>query len=163
MLRLSEALEKITKIFGFVSALLAFLMIGLVLWDALARYIFKQGSIALQELEWHFFAAMFLLAIAFTLKHKSHVQLDIFYQAYSQRAKDLLDLGVNAFFIIPFSLLIIYYGYDFVAMSFTQNEVSDSGGLAYRFIIKSFIITGFAGLIIQAVAEILKTLKKLSS
>ena len=42
---------------------------------------FQQGSVALQELEWHLFALIFLLGAAYTLKHDEHVRVDILYQS----------------------------------------------------------------------------------
>jgi hypothetical protein len=41
-------------------------------------------------------------------------------------------------FILPISLLITYYGFDFAYLAFEIGEKSgDPGGLYYRFIIKS--------------------------
>ncbi len=45
------------------------------------RYLFHSGSVALQELEWHLFALVFMLGAAYTLKHDGHVRVDIFYQS----------------------------------------------------------------------------------
>lgn len=161
MRKRSIALEKITRFSGFVSIWLSILMIILVLFDALARYLFEFNSISLQELEWHLFSAMFLLAIPIALKHDSHVRLDIFYQHYSPKTKHILWIVVNLVFIIPFSVLIVYYGYDFFMTSYSQHEVSDSGGLGYRFIIKSMPSLAFSLLIVQSIAEILKSIMAL--
>jgi TRAP-type mannitol/chloroaromatic compound transport system permease small subunit len=43
------------------------------------RYAFNNSSIALQELEWHLFSAMFLLSIAYGLQNDTHVRVDVFY------------------------------------------------------------------------------------
>lgn len=40
--------------------------------------MFNDVSIAMQELEWHLFAAMFILDVAYTLKEDGHVIIDIF-------------------------------------------------------------------------------------
>jgi TRAP-type mannitol/chloroaromatic compound transport system permease small subunit len=37
--------------------------------DVVLRYAFNNSSIALQELEWHLFSAMFLLSIAYGLQN----------------------------------------------------------------------------------------------
>jgi len=39
-----------------------------VFYDAIMRYFFKTGSIAMQEMEWHLFAMVFLFGIAYGLK-----------------------------------------------------------------------------------------------
>ena len=53
-------------------------------------------------------------------------------------------------------------GYDFVLMSFIQNEASsDPGGLPYRWIVKSFMIISFVLLFIEALNNLLKEIKEL--
>jgi TRAP-type mannitol/chloroaromatic compound transport system permease small subunit len=40
--------------------------------DVVLRYAFNNSSIALQELEWHLFSAMFLLSIAYGLQNEAY-------------------------------------------------------------------------------------------
>jgi TRAP-type mannitol/chloroaromatic compound transport system permease small subunit len=51
--------------------------------DVVLRYAFNNSSIALQELEWHLFSAMFLLSIAYGLQNDTHVRVDVFYLNFS--------------------------------------------------------------------------------
>lgn len=162
MQRLSYIFDRLSRFFGEVAALLILLLVALVLYDALARYLFKAGSVALQELEWHLFALMFLLVIPYTLKHDKHVRIDLFYQCYSPRVQQLLRIVTALFFILPFSGLILWYGYDFMMMSYSQNEASESGGLPYRFLIKSAPLVAFLLLTLQALSEIFKAVIFLS-
>jgi len=130
-------------------------MVLLVVYDASMRYLFSAGSTALQELEWHFFDAVILLSIAYTLQNNAHVRVDIFYDRFSPKIKHYIDILTLVVFIIPFSLFIIYTSYDFVLLSFTQNEASsDPGGLPYRWIVKSLIIIAFVGVIYEAMVQI---------
>jgi len=63
------------------------------------------------------------------------------------------------FFVLPFSLLIIYVGFDFVMISFSQMEASsDPGGLSYRFLVKALMPLAFVLLIVQSVSELYKEL-----
>jgi TRAP-type mannitol/chloroaromatic compound transport system permease small subunit len=56
----------------------------------------------------------------------------------------------NVVFILPISLLITYYGFDFAYLAFEIGEKSgDPGGLYYRFIIKSIIPLSFILVIIS--------------
>ena len=43
-------------------------MIAIVFTDVIACYCFDSGSIAMQEMEWHLFAAVFLLGAAYTMR-----------------------------------------------------------------------------------------------
>jgi TRAP-type mannitol/chloroaromatic compound transport system permease small subunit len=132
-------------------------LILLVVYDALMRYIFQSGSIALQELEWHLFDVVIMLGIAYTLQRASHVRVDIFYDRYTAKTRHIINIIGILFFILPFSLLIIYVGFDFVWLSFEQIEASsDPGGLPYRFVVKSLMPIAFTLLIVQSISEVYK-------
>ena len=152
-----DFLESFVKWVGYVAALTLALLIVLVVYDAVMRYLFQSGSIALQELEWHLFDVVIMLGIAYTLQRASHVRVDIFYDQYSDKVRRIINILGALFFILPFSLLIIYVGFDFVMISFDQLEASsDPGGLSYRFLVKSLLPLAFFLLIVQTVSEVYK-------
>jgi len=147
-------LELFIKWVGNLAAFALAALILLVVYDALMRYLFQSGSIALQELEWHLFDVVIMLGIAYTLQRASHVRVDIFYDQYSDKMRHIINIIGAVFFILPFSLLIIYVGFDFVILSFEQS--SDPGGLPYRFVVKSLLPISFVLLIVQALSEVYK-------
>lgn len=145
------------KYISALTAVVMALLVVLVVYDATLRYLFSQGSTALQELQWHFFDVVILLSIAYTLKHNAHVRVDIFYDNFSPKTQHLVNILAAIFFILPFSFLIIYISLDFVLMSFEQNEASsDPGGLPYRWIVKSLIPVAFGLLALQALQNLYK-------
>ena len=155
-------LERLVKWVGYTAAAALAVLILLVVYDALKRYLFQSGSIALQELEWHLFDVVIMLGIAYTLQRSAHVRVDIFYDQYSDRTRHLINIFGALFFILPFSLLIIYVGFDFVVISFDQMEASsDPGGLSYRFLVKSLLPLAFVLLIVQTLSEVYKEFKLL--
>ena len=98
-----------------------------------------------------------MLGIAYTLQRASHVRVDIFYEQYSEKVRHIVNIIGTLLFILPFSLLIIYVGFDFVLLSFEQLEASsDPGGLPYRFIVKSLLPIAFVLLIVQTLSEVYK-------
>jgi len=147
-------IDKTIKYLGYFTAFVLAILVLLVVYDATARYLFSTGSIALQELEWHFFDIIILFGIAYTLKENAHVRVDIFYASFSDKTKALINTISSLFFILPFSLLIIYIGIDFVSMSFIQDECSSNpGGLEYRFLVKSLMPLSFIFLSLQAMKD----------
>jgi TRAP-type mannitol/chloroaromatic compound transport system permease small subunit len=154
-----RVIEKVVRGFSKLSALLIIALSFLVVYDAVNRYFFGGGSIALQELEWHLFDIIFLLGLSYTLQSDKHVRVDLFYTNYSKKTKAIIDIVSQLFLILPFVLLILYVSYDYIALSYNQNEISpDPGGLAYRWAIKSMMVVGFLLLGLQSVAEIVKNL-----
>ena len=152
-------LDKFIKTISAVTALSLAALVILILYDATMRYLFSEGSMALQELEWHLYDVVILLSIVYTFKHNAHVRVDIFYDKFSPQMQRVINIASILLFILPLSFLIIYVGADFVEMSFSQNETSSNpGGLTHRWIVKSLMPFAFILLCLQAflmlVAEI---------
>ena len=164
MKRTFSFLELFIKWIGYLAASSLAILVMLVVYDATARYLFNTGSIALQELEWHLFDVVIMLGIAYTLQRASHVRVDIFYDNYSDKTRHIVNIVGALFFILPFSLLVIYVGFDFVMISFIQMEASsDPGGLSYRYIVKSLLPLSFFLLIVQTVIEVYKDVTQLKA
>ena len=150
-------IDRISEWSGRAIAWLVLALVLLVCYDVAMRYVWQSGSIALQELEWHLFALIFLLGAAYTLKHDEHVRVDLLYSSrrFSKKHRAMVNLSGSVLLLIPFCTLIIYASWPFVATSYAINEVSsDPGGLPYRFLIKAAIPLGFTLLIIQGISEI---------
>jgi len=156
---LTRQLERISEWCGIAVSWCVLMMVLIISYDVFMRFFFHIGSVALQELEWHLFAVIFLLGASYTLKHDGHVRVDIFYQ--SKKLTDVhrawIDLLGTVLFLIPFCVLIIISSWEFVSYSFRILEGSpDPGGLPYRFLLKAAIPVGFLLLLLQGVALILK-------
>lgn len=144
--------QKYTQYLETIIVGLLLLTIFNVFIDVVLRYAFNNPSIALQEMQWHLFSAMFLLGIAYTLQHNAHVRVDIFYTKFKPKKQALINIIGFVILVLPISLLIVYYGLDFAYQSFLLNEQSgDPGGLTHRFIIKSMISISFILVIISGV------------
>lgn len=147
-------IDKSIKYLGYLTAFVLAILVLLMVYDATIRYVFSGGSVALQELEWHLFDVVVMLGIAYALRENAHVRVDIFYAGFSQKTKALVNMLSLLFFVLPLSLLIVFIGVDFVAISFAQNEASsDPGGLSYRFLVKSLLPLAFVFLSLQALKD----------
>lgn len=101
------------------------------------------GSTMLQELEWHFHAALFALVLAFGYIHNTHVRVDLVRENLHFRKKAWIEfLGVTCF-LIPYILVVAYFAADYAYTSWDQNEISASTvGLTNRWIIKTIFLFG---------------------
>jgi len=147
--------SKLAKIIDAVGYVVGFLLIAMILnvaYDVFMRYVFHNSSIAMQEVEWHLFAMVILFGMGYALKDNAHVRVDFLYDKATEKRKALINIIGTVLFLIPFTLLIIYGAYDFVADSYEYSEISeDPGGLHYRWLIKSMIPIGFMFLLISAI------------
>jgi TRAP-type mannitol/chloroaromatic compound transport system permease small subunit len=164
--RVASGIEYFAEWSGRTVSWLTLALVLLVSYDVTMRYLFQDGSVALQELEWHLFALIFLLGAAYTLKHDEHVRVDLIYHArwMSERRRAWVDLFGTLFFLLPFCILIIYSAWPFVENSYELNEHSpDPGGLPYRYLIKMMIPLCFVLLALQGIAIIIRSAQKITA
>ncbi len=159
LLKISNFLEKIVLFFGKIGSWLAIPLILIIIFDVITRRFFVLGSTKLQEMEWHLHTSLFLLVLGYAYLKDAHVRIEIVREKYSIKVKAILEtLGIIVF-LIPYTLLVIYYGIDFVNRSFSMNEVSSAlTGLSHRWIIKSFIPFGMLILFLAGVSLLLKNI-----
>ena len=93
LLRLEKFFDRFSDLMGWIAGILNLLMLINVFYDSIMRYFFNRGSIALQEMEWHLFAMVFLFGIAYALKEDGHVRVDILYDRFSPRWKAVVNIG----------------------------------------------------------------------
>lgn len=146
---------------GALAAFLTSILVLLVVGDVVGRYIFNVGSVALQELEWHIFSIIFLLAAGYTFKRGEHVKIDVLYNRFTKKGQALVDIAGTVVLLFSFSGFVIWYSIDFIWSSYLINEGSpDPGGLPTRFLLKTMIPTGFILLLMQGVIFLLDAVKR---
>ena len=159
LLRLETLFDRFSDVMGWIAGVLNLVMLVNVFYDAIMRYFFKTGSIALQEMEWHLFAMVFLFGIAYGLKEDGHVRVDVLYDRFSPRNKALVNIAGTVLLLLPLSVLIIEGSVWYVQEAYTSGEVSgDPGGLPYRWLIKLVIPASFVFLVVSAIGFIIHNL-----
>ncbi len=163
-MHISYYLDRISKYAGLFAAVLVVALSLLVAYDAMMRYLFSAGSIALQEMEWHLYDMVFLLGLSYALKHGKHVRVDIFFERYSHDTKMIVQILSMLLLLLPFAVLFSADAYDMALQSYLQHEVSpDPGGLGARWFIKGVLVLSFILLMLQGLSEILKAYHQLEN
>lgn len=156
---LSRFIDGVNDRVGKATAWLTTGMVLLTAYDTIMRYGFQKGSIALQELEWHLFGFIFLVAAGYTLKEDAHVRVDIFYTRLNERQRAWVNLVGTCVALLPFCTLVIWSTKNFVLNSWNMGEFSpDPGGLPARYVLKAMIPVGFFLIALQGVSEAAKAI-----
>lgn len=117
------------------------------------------GSVKLQDFVLWLNAGMVMLGLAYALKHRTHVRIDVFSAHWSERTRARVEVLGVALLLLPFCVAIVVLSLDFVAMSWAVRERSAStGGLAGLYLAKTLLPLGAALLALQGVAEGLRAL-----
>lgn len=153
-------MQSLIKHIGHGVSWLSLALVLIIMVDVLFRYFFNITSAASFELEWHVFAALFLLSAAWTLQQDRHVRVDLFYQKFSPKGQAWVNLLGMIFFLLPFCWVAGLESLSFVETSYAMGETSpDPGGLPARYIIKAAIPFSFLLLMIQGVLEVIKSVQ----
>lgn len=154
-------IERFVDLTGRATSWLALVIVVLMAVNVLLRYLFSEGSVWAQELEWHLLPPLILFGMSYAMLHGEHVRVDVLYAGFSERRKLLVDL-LSTFLCIAVSAAVIWLSFQYVQQAWVIDEGSpDPGGLPHRWIIKSLIPLGFFILILQCVASALGTIEKL--
>ena len=129
------------------------------MFDIITRRFFILGSTKLQEMEWHLHTALFLLVLRYAYIKNSHVRIEIVREKYSAVLKSIFEILGILLFLIPYTIMVIFYGIDFVNRSYELKEVSSAlTGLSHRWIIKSFIPLGMFLLLIAGLSILIRNI-----
>lgn len=119
----------------------------------LADYV---SSVKLQETEWHLHTVLFVVGLGYAYVHNMHVRVDLLRRSFSQKWRAYLEIFACAVLLIPYTALLIYYGWDFVQSSFLQGEGSQAlTGLPHRWLIKSTLLLGIALFLLSGVRTLI--------
>jgi TRAP-type mannitol/chloroaromatic compound transport system permease small subunit len=156
LLALARAIDGLNEGVGRAVAWLVLAASLVSAGNAAARYLLHASSNAWLEIQWYMFAAMFLLAAGYALRHDEHVRVDIFYHRLSARGQAWVDLLGGVLFLLPTALLIGWLSWPMFLQSWTIAEVSpDPGGLV-RWPVRLLVPLGFVLLALQGAAEVIK-------
>ena len=154
-------LNLIIKKSGIFSSILILILITLVSVSVILRYAFSIGFIWLQDLYIWIHAIFILLGLAYTLSSNEHVRIDLIYRFLLEHKKKKINLIGAILFGLPFSLILIFNGFDYFHRSFLLNESSkETGGLPFIFILKFFIFVSGILILLELFKQILNFLKK---
>ena len=168
--RLSDGLRKFVDRAGKLSTFFIIPLVFITMWDVFCRKLVwiqiwlveNLGSIfestLLQELEWHFHTALFLMVFGYGFTHNRHVRVDFVRENLCFRTKVWIDFFGTSLFMIPWICVLIYFSWVYTRESFIINEISASlVGLSHRWVIKSFLIAGFICALLSGIAVWLQT------
>lgn len=140
------------RIFSFVIVTI----IGLSLFEVFTRRILGKPTIWTHEILSYLFCASIMLTMGYALRHKSHVNIDIFYERLSPRTRAMIDIITFIFFLGLFSTIFLWQGIIFAATSWAMLERTPSAFNFYVFPAKTLLPVGTFLLLIQGVSDFIK-------
>jgi len=153
--RFSRVIDNLLELMGQRLSWLWLVLLIVIVVNVTLRYWFDEGHIELEELQWHLYSIGFLLGLSYTYKANAHVRVDVVLVKLPPRIQAWLELYGILLALLPFVILIVWYGIPFALLSYELGEISQApGGLPYRWFIKAVLPLSFFLLLLAALARL---------
>jgi len=131
------------------------LLLAVIVLNVVMRYVFSQGRIEFEEIQWHLYSIGFLLGLSYGFVTDSHIRVDVVREKLSPTMQAWIELYGSLLLLLPFITLVLVASVPFISYSFSTSEISEApGGLPFRWVIKSFLAIGFGLLLLSVTARL---------
>ncbi len=155
-LSLSQSIDALNERIGLAVSWALLAAVLICAGNALVRYLFNTSSNAWLEIQWYLFGAIFLLASSYTLRRNEHVRIDVIVGRFSKRTQVWIDVFGFLLFLLPATVLILYFAVPFALESLHNQEMSSNAGGLIVWPAKVLIPLGFLLLTLQGISELVK-------
>ena len=159
LLKTANALHKLLERIAEASGWLLIVLMAVTCVDVVFR---KFGVVGFpytkaQEMEWHLHTAIFSLWLGYNYCINAHPRVDSYTERLGFRRKAWIELAGCLLFALPYTLVLVWYGWEFVRYAWVFNESSDAAlGLPYRWVIKGIMYAGLWLLLLGIVSVLLR-------
>lgn len=124
--RFSRRVDPLIRRIGHCISWLWLALLVIIVANVLLRYVFGEGRIEFEEIQWHLYATGFLLGLGYAVERDAHIRVDVVHERLSERFKAWIELYGILLLLLPFIALILVYSVPFVWQSFSLSEVSQA-------------------------------------
>lgn len=158
LIRLLRTIDSISIASGRLFAWLIFPMVGSLVYEVVARYVFDSPTLWAYDMTFMFYGTFFMMGAAYTLQQKGHIRTDAFYGAWSVKRQGWVDSACYLLFFFPAMIAFLIVTWDYFTLSFSQSERNVTSSwmpIVYPF--KFVMPLSTALLLSQGVSEFLKS------
>jgi len=153
--RFSRAVDTLLERMAGAMSWLWLALVVVIVLNVVMRYLFAEGRIEFEEIQWHLYAMGFLLGLSSAYANDVHIRVDVLRVRWSAETQAWIELYGILLLLLPFVVLVLTASVPFVSYSFATAEVSEApGGLPFRWFVKSFLFSGFGLLLVAAMARL---------
>jgi TRAP-type mannitol/chloroaromatic compound transport system permease small subunit len=156
LLKLSGLIDRINEFVGKWVAWLVLAAVVVSATNATVRKVFNYSSNGLLEIQWYFFAAVFLLCSGYTMLRNEHVKIDVLLHMYPKRKQIWIDIIGIVFFLFPFVVAVVVLSWPLFVTALQTGEMSQNAGGLIRWPVFMMLPLGFTLLGIQGISELIK-------
>ena len=160
--RFFALIDSLSRASGWVASLLIVPLIFASVYEVFSRYLFNAPTIWAYEIGYMATGTYFFLGMAYALKERAHIRIDLFFSSLSIKNRNLIDFFGYSFLMLPAACWLTWrlgiYAWD----AFLWGE--RSGESAWNPVIwpyRTIFFVGFVLLTLQGFAEWMRALATL--
>ena len=145
---LGKTVDAFSKAAALIGALLIVPLIGSLTYEVVSRYILNSPTAWAYEMSYMFMGSIFLLGMAYALKVRQHVNVDLFYAIMPPRGKATMDM----IWIVDALFLYALEAYEY------QETSGASGWNPVIWPFRTVWVIGFGILTAQTAVELVRSI-----
>jgi TRAP-type mannitol/chloroaromatic compound transport system permease small subunit len=163
-MKIVDYIDRISLWSGDIVRWLAIVLSIVVLFEVFARYLFNSPTQWAYDTAMMVYSVMFLGGAAYVLYIKSHIRVDVILNMLPRRTQLILELIYYIVLFFPYIFVMIWWGSKIAYSCTLAEEISNTSQWLepvwpWRWVIPA----GFLLLLLQAIAEFIRTIKSLKS
>lgn len=151
--------DAVNRALGTAVMYLIFVMIGVLLFASLTRYVLNIPFVWIIELSQFLMAAYWLLGGAYSMQLNTHVRMDVLYERWAPRTQGFWD-SLTAFCLIFYLVILFRGGFASTAYALEHGQRNYSAWAPLMWPIKAIMTLGIGLMILQAVSIFFKDLAR---
>lgn len=163
MFNFAGAIDALNEKIGYFGSLLVLPLIGVVTYEVIMRYGFDAPTAWAFEQTVFLYGVHFSLALAYALKHNTHVAIDVFEARLKERPRLMLRIFTNIVLFMPTMGMLTYYTCALASTSWQQTEHASSSWAPAIYPYKTLMAIGFILLFLQGLAKLIQDIRSLKT
>ena len=152
-----HAVDKTNTVVGKFTMYTVFLMMAILLYEPIARYVFGISSIWAVEMAQFTMAAYWMLGGGYSMILKGHVRMDLLYGRWSEKKRAKMDT-ITGLFLIFYLVFLLVGAYSSIEYAVMYGQKNRSAWAPYMAPIKILMGIGVVLMLLQAIATFFKDL-----
>ena len=161
MAGISKTIDKIVKAIGTAAAYISIVIMLLMVFEVFSRRIFHSPTIWSYETVSFLFGGMIMLSLPYGLQLGVNVRVDVLYNSFSKKLKNVMDILTFLVFFGIFILVFTEAGIKYFSRSLSSLERSWSAWAPLLWPVKATIPACGILMLLQGVSELIKMVFRL--
>jgi len=143
--------DLLNKGVGTVVLYMIFVMMAVLLFGSITRYVFNASFLWIIEMAQFLMAAYYLLGGGYSMQLEAHVRMDVFYERWQPRTRAFWD-SATAFCLVFYLVLLMMGGISSTSYALEYGQRNYSAWAPLMWPIKFVMTLGILLMLLQAVA-----------